>query len=121
MWWCFITFFILRRKHVRVTCHSLMTTDLVTKAQCKLVQGNALKICSSSKDYKCVVRKANSSFSLFRQSKMAKRPSFGGYEEERFEHEVDSKLLCPICSNVLKDPVQCQNEHYFCRSCINYL
>ena len=49
---------------------------------------------------------------------MAKRPSFGGYEEERFKHEVDSKLLCPICSNVLKDPVQCQNEHYFCRSCI---
>ena len=49
---------------------------------------------------------------------MARRPSFGGYEEERFEHEVDSKLLCPICSNVLKDPVQCQNEHYFCRSCI---
>ena len=49
---------------------------------------------------------------------MARRPSFGGYEEERFEHEVDSKLLCPICSNVLKDPVQCLNEHYFCRSCI---
>ena len=49
---------------------------------------------------------------------MARSPSFGGYEEERFEHEVDSKLLCPICSNVLKDPVQCQNEHYFCRFCI---
>ena len=49
---------------------------------------------------------------------MARSPSFGGYEEERFEHEVDSKLLCPICSNVLKDPVQCPNEHYFCRSCI---
>ena len=46
------------------------------------------------------------------------KPSYGGYEEERFEHEVDSKLLCPICSNVLKDPVQCRNEHYFCRSCI---
>ena len=49
---------------------------------------------------------------------MARRPSYGGYEEERFEHEVDSKLLCPICRNVLKDPVQCQNEHYFCRSCL---
>ena len=49
---------------------------------------------------------------------MARRPSFGGYEEERFEREVDNKLLCPICSSVLKDPVQCQNEHYFCRSCI---
>ena len=52
------------------------------------------------------------------RSKMARRPSYGGYEEERFEHEVDRKLLCPICSNVLKDPVQCRNEHYFCRSCI---
>ena len=49
---------------------------------------------------------------------MARRRSFGGYEEERFENEVDSTLLCPICSNVLKDPVQCPNEHYCCRSCI---
>ena len=90
------------------------------------MQVNALKICSSNNDYKCVVTKANTFFSLFCQSKMARRPSplprwkpsYGGYEEERFEHEVDSKLLCPICSNVLKDPVQCRNEHYFCRSCI---
>ena len=49
---------------------------------------------------------------------MARRRSFGGYEEERFQNEVDSTLLCPICSNVLKDPVQCPNEHYCCRSCI---
>ena len=49
---------------------------------------------------------------------MASRPSFGGYEPERFENEVDSTLVCPICSNILKDPVQCPNEHYFCRSCI---
>ena len=49
---------------------------------------------------------------------MARRRSFGGYEEERFENEVDSTLLCPICRNVLKDPVQCPNEHYCCRSCI---
>ncbi|CAB3996080.1 E3 ubiquitin- ligase NRDP1 [Paramuricea clavata] len=49
---------------------------------------------------------------------MARRRSFGGYEEDRFENEVDSTLLCPICSNVLKDPVQCPNEHYCCRSCI---
>ena len=48
---------------------------------------------------------------------MACRASFGGYEPERFEKEVDSTLVCPICSNVLKDPVQCPNEHYFCRSC----
>ena len=49
---------------------------------------------------------------------MARRHSFGGYEEERFQNEVDGTLLCPICSNVLKDPVQCPNEHYCCRSCI---
>ena len=49
---------------------------------------------------------------------MARRRSFGGYEEERFQNEVDSTLLCPICRNVLKDPVQCPNEHYCCRSCI---
>ena len=49
---------------------------------------------------------------------MAEKCPFGGYEEERFEKEVDGTLLCPICNNVLKDPVQCRNEHYFCRSCI---
>lgn len=50
---------------------------------------------------------------------MARRDSFGGYEEERFEGgKVDIKLQCSICLKVLKDPVQCPNEHYFCRSCI---
>ncbi|CAB4041611.1 E3 ubiquitin- ligase NRDP1 [Paramuricea clavata] len=49
---------------------------------------------------------------------MARRDSFGGYEEERFENKVDIKLQCSICLKVLKDPVQCPNEHYFCRSCI---
>ena len=46
------------------------------------------------------------------------RSLYGGYEEERFEYKVDDNLLCPICGIVLKDPVQCQNEHHFCRSCI---
>ncbi|CAB3996078.1 E3 ubiquitin- ligase PDZRN3 [Paramuricea clavata] len=49
---------------------------------------------------------------------MARRRSFGGYEEDRFENEVDSALLCTTCRNVLKDPVHCPNEHYCCRSCI---
>ena len=49
---------------------------------------------------------------------MARRDSFGGYEEERFKDKVDIKLQCSICLKVLKDPVQCPNEHYFCRSCI---
>ncbi len=49
---------------------------------------------------------------------MARRDSFGGYEEERFKDKVDIKLQCSVCLKVLKDPVQCPNEHYFCRSCI---
>ena len=49
---------------------------------------------------------------------MAGRDSFGGYEEARFENKVDIKLQCSVCLKVFKDPVQCPNEHYFCRSCI---
>ena len=49
---------------------------------------------------------------------MAGQGSFGGYEEERFENNVDIKLQCSVCLKILKDPVQCPNEHYFCRSCI---
>ena len=49
---------------------------------------------------------------------MASPDSFGGYEEDRFENKVDIKLQCSVCFKVFKDPVQCPNEHYFCRSCI---
>ena len=49
---------------------------------------------------------------------MASPDSFGGYEEDRFENKVDIKLQCSVCLKVFKDPVQCPNEHYFCRSCI---
>ena len=49
---------------------------------------------------------------------MASPDSYGGYEEDRFENKVDIKLQCSVCLKVLKDPVQCPNEHYFCRSCI---
>ena len=42
-----------------------------------------------------------------------------GYEDHRFEKEVDVNLHCPICSNVLKNPVQClRNQHLFCSPCI---
>ena len=42
-----------------------------------------------------------------------------GYEDNRFETKVDENLHCVICTNVLKDPVQCRrNEHHFCRTCI---
>ena len=51
---------------------------------------------------------------------MTNPDSFGGYEEDRFENKVDIKvdMKCSVCLKVLKDPVQCPNEHYFCRSCI---
>ena len=49
---------------------------------------------------------------------MASPDSFGGYDEDRFKDKVDIKLQCSVCLKVLKDPVQCPNEHYFCRSCI---
>ena len=49
---------------------------------------------------------------------MASADSFGGYEDDRFENEVDIRLQCSVCLKVFKDPVQCPNEHYFCRSCI---
>ena len=42
-----------------------------------------------------------------------------GYEDSRFETQVDQSLHCVICREVLKDPVQCRrNEHHFCRNCI---
>ena len=42
-----------------------------------------------------------------------------GYEDKRFQTLVDDSLHCVICTEVLRDPVQCQrNEHHFCRNCI---
>ena len=41
-----------------------------------------------------------------------------GYEENRFEIVVSQRFHCPICLLVLKDPVMCKNEHYYCSSCI---
>ena len=42
-----------------------------------------------------------------------------GYEDTRFETTINKNFHCPICINVLKDPVQCQrNQHYFCTPCI---
>ena len=42
----------------------------------------------------------------------------GGHHEDRFQTLVDKNFFCPICQEVLKDPVQCHNEHYFCKACI---
>ena len=42
-----------------------------------------------------------------------------GYEDRRFQALVDGNLHCVICTEVLRDPVQCRsNEHHFCRNCI---
>ena len=41
-----------------------------------------------------------------------------GYEDERFQHPVGRGFHCCICTNVIKDPVMCHNEHIFCRACI---
>ena len=42
-----------------------------------------------------------------------------GYEDNRFENTVSLNFHCPICLNVLKEPVMCRrNQHYFCTSCI---
>ena len=41
-----------------------------------------------------------------------------GFSTDRFQISVNKNFLCPICANVLKDPVQCQNQHYFCKECI---
>ena len=42
-----------------------------------------------------------------------------GYDDSRFEKDVDEHFHCSICYNVLKDPRMCQNnEHVFCLDCI---
>ena len=42
-----------------------------------------------------------------------------GYDDSRFEKDVDENFHCSICYNVLKEPRMCQNnEHIFCLDCI---
>ena len=41
-----------------------------------------------------------------------------GYEDELFQYPVSPSFHCCICTNVIKDPVMCHNEHIFCRACI---
>ena len=43
-----------------------------------------------------------------------------GYEDSRFEKDVDENFHCSICYNVLKEPRMCRNnEHIFCLACIS--
>ena len=41
-----------------------------------------------------------------------------GYEDELFQYPVGPSMHCCICTNVIKDPVMCHNEHIFCQACI---
>ena len=40
------------------------------------------------------------------------------YREDRFQTSIAKNFICELCKGVLKDPVQCHNEHYFCKACI---
>ncbi|XP_028403185.1 kelch domain-containing protein 8A-like isoform X1 [Dendronephthya gigantea] len=42
-----------------------------------------------------------------------------GFDTNRFQSTVDQSFICSICLDVLRDPMQCENnEHYFCSCCI---
>ena len=41
-----------------------------------------------------------------------------GYDQSRFEIEVSESFHCIICFLVLKEPVMCKNQHYYCSFCI---
>ena len=43
-----------------------------------------------------------------------------GYDDLRFEKDVDENFHCSVCYNVLKEPRMCRNnEHIFCLACIS--
>ena len=43
-----------------------------------------------------------------------------GYDDSRFEKDVDEDFHCSVCYNVLKEPRMCRNnEHIFCLECIS--
>ena len=43
-----------------------------------------------------------------------------GYEDCRFQKDVDENLYCSLCYNVLKEPRTCRNnDHFFCLACIS--
>ena len=42
-----------------------------------------------------------------------------GYDDSRFQKDIDENFHCSICYNVLKEPRMCRNnEHMFCLACI---
>jgi hypothetical protein len=43
----------------------------------------------------------------------------GGYPSEIFIGTPDERFTCPLCMDILKEPVQCSNGHMFCKACIS--
>ena len=41
-----------------------------------------------------------------------------GFQVDRFSQQPPPEFICIICTCVLDDPVQCGNQHNFCRRCI---
>ena len=41
-----------------------------------------------------------------------------GWDVDRFPGEVDSELICCICTGVLEDPVESPCRHVFCSACV---
>jgi hypothetical protein len=41
-----------------------------------------------------------------------------GFDADIFTGEIDENLVCSICNEVFKDPVQIDCDHTFCRECI---
>eukprot|EP01038_Epipyxis_sp_PR26KG_P008955 gene8955-12076_t len=46
--------------------------------------------------------------------------STDGFSASLFITAPSDNLLCPICYQVMNDPVQCLSGHSFCRGCFNY-
>lgn len=42
-----------------------------------------------------------------------------GFGEQRFSQTVDEEFRCPICRDIVDDPITTQCEHVFCRTCIH--
>ena len=42
-----------------------------------------------------------------------------GFPIDLFQDPVDDELICSICMEVFDEPVQDEEEHIFCKSCIN--
>ncbi len=41
-----------------------------------------------------------------------------GFDENRFEGEVDHDFRCSICRDIIEDPIASKCEHVFCKLCI---